>query len=204
MDKILFEVQGSAKEPYRVTFWKNGEDFKSGCNCRAGKNGMYCKHRLDLLEGDLTNLKSTNYEDLEKVYEMLEGSDLGKILDEFLYLREAEIIYKKYSKMIFKTTSFEKNEIPFYTQEDILLEKITIIKKGVNCYFFDFNFNFLGWNKANLLKIKKLYPDLHLEESVQGKNILISERTNIDKANIYFSKKDYIKELRERVKLAIR
>lgn len=204
MEKIIFYVQGSEKEPYKVTFWRKEKDFKSACSCKAGKKGMYCKHRLDLLEGNLTNLSSDNYEDLEKVYKMLENSDLGILLDEFLYLREGEVLYKKYYKMVFKTMGFEKKQIEFYTQDKIIFEKITIIKKGENCYFFDYIFNFLGWNKIKLSKIKKLYPDLELKEIARDKIMIISDRTNIEKAEVYYLKKEYLKNLKEKIKIAMR
>ncbi len=79
-DRIEFLVQGSASEPYRVSFWRVGDNVKSSCTCQAGKNGLACKHRLSLLDGDVTNLVSSSPDSFQKLQRMLEGSDVGAAL----------------------------------------------------------------------------------------------------------------------------
>lgn len=78
--RIEFIVQGSAPEPYRVSFWRVGDNVKSSCTCQAGKNGRACKHRIALLEGDITNLVSEDLGSFELLKQMLEGSDVGAAL----------------------------------------------------------------------------------------------------------------------------
>lgn len=79
-ERIEFLVQGSAAQPYRVSFWRVGDNIKSSCSCQAGKNGLACKHRLNLLDGDITNLVSSNPDSFQKLKRMLEGSDVSAAL----------------------------------------------------------------------------------------------------------------------------
>ena len=79
-ERIEFLVQGSAAEPYRVSFWRVGDNVKSSCTCQAGKNGLACKHRLSLLDGDVTNLVSSIPDSFKNLQRMLEGSDVGVAL----------------------------------------------------------------------------------------------------------------------------
>ena len=79
-ERIEFIVQGSASEPYRVAFWRVGDNVKSSCTCQAGKNGLACKHRLSLLDGDVTNLLSSSPDSFQKLQSMLVGSDVGTAL----------------------------------------------------------------------------------------------------------------------------
>jgi hypothetical protein len=47
-----FLVQGSDPLPYKVIFKKDGGDLKATCTCKAGSNGILCKHRLSILDGE--------------------------------------------------------------------------------------------------------------------------------------------------------
>ncbi|WP_446469410.1 SWIM zinc finger family protein [Xenorhabdus stockiae] len=60
MEKIHFLVKGSAEEPYKVTFVKDSNNLSAFCTCPAGENGMYCKHRVNILKGDPKNIVSDN------------------------------------------------------------------------------------------------------------------------------------------------
>ncbi|MCP9269887.1 SWIM zinc finger family protein [Xenorhabdus sp. XENO-1] len=60
MEKIHFLVKGSAEEPYKITFTKDGKDLSAFCTCPAGENGMYCKHRVNILKGESKNIVSDN------------------------------------------------------------------------------------------------------------------------------------------------
>jgi len=79
-ERIEYLVQGRADEPYRVSFWRVGNDVKSSCTCRAGKSGRACKHRLNLLDGDVTNIVSSSPDSFQQMQSMLEGSDVGEAL----------------------------------------------------------------------------------------------------------------------------
>lgn len=58
MEDICFLVQGSAEEPYKVTFKKNGSNLSAYCTCPAGENCQFCKHRFRMaLSGNNANRK---------------------------------------------------------------------------------------------------------------------------------------------------
>lgn len=207
MKEILkFEIQGSAENIYTVSFWKVGDDLKSACTCPAGKKGMYCKHRLQLLEGDITNFIGENFEDFEELAEFLAGSDIEKILEEFLYLKNSETLYKNYNKMILKTYSFEIEEIELETLdfETIKEKQITIVKYGKICACFDFNFNYIGTFYMDIRNFIKLYPELKGDKIVHDKFLFTTNNENIEKARNFSIKKERMKELREQMKLAMR
>ena len=67
MEEITFLVQGSAIDPYRVTFTKNKNNLNAFCTCPAGENGQYCKHRLAILGGDVSAITSKNELEVETV-----------------------------------------------------------------------------------------------------------------------------------------
>ena len=79
-ERVEFLVQGSASEPYRVSFWRVGDNVKSSCTCQAGKNGLACKHRLSLLDGEVTNLVFSSPDSFQNLQRILEGSDVGAAL----------------------------------------------------------------------------------------------------------------------------
>ena len=76
--KLTFLVQGSATEPYEVSFWRNGNNLTTSCTCEAGKKGTYCKHRFALMEADVTNLVSSNIEDVRRLQDMIMGTDVAE------------------------------------------------------------------------------------------------------------------------------
>lgn len=53
---LTFYVQGSSKDPYKITSVGNDADFHLNCSCRAGKNKVMCKHVAFLLHGDVTKM----------------------------------------------------------------------------------------------------------------------------------------------------
>ena len=103
---LVFYVKGSGKKPYRVAFWKeeNSRDIHSGCGCPAGKRMQYCKHRFQLIEGDLTNLDDSTEnvkEKLEILYNWLEDSDIGDFFEEFIMAKTGEKIQNLANKVSF-------------------------------------------------------------------------------------------------------
>lgn len=97
MNQIKFFVQGSAPEPYLVLFRKNENNLTGLCNCPAGKNGMYCKHRFRIIAGSSEGIVSENIKDVETVKNWLIGSDVEKALDE---LHQAETDIEKMKKKV--------------------------------------------------------------------------------------------------------
>ena len=91
-NKREFLVQGSTPIPYKVVFTKNGDNLTALCSCKAGIHGMHCKHRLNILKGDVKGIVSQNEEDVEVVVSWLSGSDVEAVLNE---LESAEAEYKR-------------------------------------------------------------------------------------------------------------
>lgn len=76
MERLVFSVSGSKGDIYTVTFECNGGNLNAFCTCQAGQNGVYCKHRFGLMDGEYNKLVSTNLADLEKLKAMMKGTDV--------------------------------------------------------------------------------------------------------------------------------
>lgn len=76
MKEMIFLVQGSAREPYKVTFRKNNNYLSAYCTCPAGDNGQYCKHRFNILGGLSVGIVSGNESDVSVVASWLPGTDV--------------------------------------------------------------------------------------------------------------------------------
>ena len=88
MEEIIFEVQGSAPEPYRVSFFRRSNtNLSAYCTCPAGENGQYCKHRFTIMEGEQKGIVSTNADDVKIIRSWLIGTDIEKAL---IKVREIE------------------------------------------------------------------------------------------------------------------
>ena len=86
--QLVFEVQGSASAPHRVTFEnRGGGNLAAFCTCPAGQAGQYCKHRLSILAGSTANIVSGNEPEVQLVAAWLKGSDVERCLHA---LHEAE------------------------------------------------------------------------------------------------------------------
>jgi uncharacterized Zn finger protein len=96
VDEIGFDVQGSAPEPYRVTFVRRSQvNFSAYCTCPAGINGQYCKHRFAILAGVKDGIVSNNIDDIKVVQSWLPGTDIESALNSVRGLEnEAERIKK--------------------------------------------------------------------------------------------------------------
>ena len=90
MAEIEFLVEGSAPEPYRVTFLKDRNTINAYCTCPAGENGLHCKHRFAILAGDGSAIVSENKAQLATVKAWLPGTELENA---FVELGEAEHDY---------------------------------------------------------------------------------------------------------------
>lgn len=89
-DTLTFYVQGSAPEPYRVTFSRSGQNLRAYCTCPAGENGQYCKHRFKLIAGSTDGVVSPNAHDVQRVGEMARGTDVAAALEKLLELDAME------------------------------------------------------------------------------------------------------------------
>lgn len=100
MQKIFFLVQGSSEEPYTVTFTKIDDNLKVSCTCAAAMKGMYCKHRTNILNGDVTNIVSHNTNDVLIIRDMLINSDVERAMQKILELEKQEEVIKKRSFLL--------------------------------------------------------------------------------------------------------
>ncbi len=75
---IDFLVQGSAKEPYKVTFVEQEEfgkkHYAAFCTCKAGQMGQVCKHRMNIFLGNPKGIVSNNLQDVETLSTWYKGS----------------------------------------------------------------------------------------------------------------------------------
>lgn len=81
MEEICFLVQGSAEEPYKVTFRKKGNNLSAYCTCPAGENGQHCKHRINILCGITDGIVSENEAKVKIVTLWLPGTDVEVALN---------------------------------------------------------------------------------------------------------------------------
>jgi hypothetical protein len=86
--KATFQVQGSEEEPYDVVFLKTGMNLQAYCNCRAGANGLYCKHRFAILAGDASKVVSRNVFEVSVVASWLAGSDVESAMREVVVMEK--------------------------------------------------------------------------------------------------------------------
>jgi uncharacterized Zn finger protein len=94
VETCVFLVKGSASEPYKVTFKKDGSNLSAYCTCPAGQNGQYCKHRFAILDGNLEAVVSENVADAKKVAGWLPGTDVESALQD-VALAEKELARAK-------------------------------------------------------------------------------------------------------------
>lgn len=84
VEECEFLVEGSAPDPYRVTFHREDGQLTASCTCPAGERQMHCKHRIRILRGSAEGIVSGNGADVSRVVGWLKGSKLQEALGEFL------------------------------------------------------------------------------------------------------------------------
>ncbi len=98
MDSVKFLVSGSSEEPYEVLFTYDGNNLNAYCTCPAGSNGMYCKHRFQILKGDSAKIVSPNKDQVASVVKWLDGSDIQEAMKKVEELElETELIKNRLS-----------------------------------------------------------------------------------------------------------
>ena len=81
---IEFLIKGSSAQPYKVTFQKSvDQHVYSGCNCSCRKSGMICKHIMNILDGDVTNMIQGSSIDIKMVLELIEGTRFLNLYNEY-------------------------------------------------------------------------------------------------------------------------
>jgi len=92
---IKFLVQGSAPEPYELSFTKSGSVIIALCTCPAARNGQHCKHRLGIFNGSHNGIVSGNENKVALVQSWLPGTNIELLLNQ---LAEAETNFEKAKK----------------------------------------------------------------------------------------------------------
>lgn len=67
---VIIQATSSEGEPYHVEFTVSDGKLKVVCNCRAGMFGKHCKHKAELLAGDMARL-----------HDPAQAGDLRRVLD---------------------------------------------------------------------------------------------------------------------------
>ena len=99
MQSIQFMVKGSSPEPYETVFYFDSHNMHATCTCAAGKNGQYCKHRLQILSGDTSSIVSGNLKDVTTILSSFKGTPLENKIHE---LKECEAGYAKITTQLSK------------------------------------------------------------------------------------------------------
>ena len=100
MKSVAIEVQieGSTGTRYVASFIRVGDSLKTSCTCQAGERQMHCKHRLSLIDGDITKVRGNVPPDLaQQIAAMVNGTEVDAAL---LALASAEVEAKTASEKL--------------------------------------------------------------------------------------------------------
>ena len=87
-DKLEFNVVSqSTGEVYFIQLYRSGDNLTCTCTCPAGQRSTHCKHRLAILNGDMSDVDSGDADRAHGISEMLSGTDVEV---ELIALRELE------------------------------------------------------------------------------------------------------------------
>lgn len=175
--KYKFIIKGSHGDLYQIKFNIIGAKITSSCSCIAGLNGSFCKHRDQILNGDTSNLKSNNYEELEKFY------------NELYFVKDGLEPYYSYRGIKFQKDLIkrEKDKLEYFISPggfnikglgEINLKKL--IESGVVVTPLDL-FK-LDEKKETILKSKKISESI-LEKILKA----IEQSKNIEYSNFIYS-----------------
>lgn len=86
-----FDIKSSSSDEVYIVTFKFENLISINCNCQAGSVKMLCKHRLNLMDGDITSL--SNPADSSILSEVLSKIDKNKVSSLYTDLNgiEAEI-----------------------------------------------------------------------------------------------------------------
>jgi uncharacterized Zn finger protein len=92
---LKFYVQGSAPEPYFVQINKDGNNLGASCDCPAGQNGQYCKHRVNLLKGLRDGVVGGDLDQISALPSIIKGTDVELAMQELVAALDEEERAKK-------------------------------------------------------------------------------------------------------------
>lgn len=96
MNKTIQVKSSSSNEIYDVDFEISDNEIKINCNCKAGSLKMMCKHRLNLLDGDISSINRPS--DVKILKEILSKIDRDKIDRLFTNLHTLEKEIKRLNR----------------------------------------------------------------------------------------------------------
>lgn len=107
MENYSFFVQGSSSEPYEVTVKHSEQKFNVFCTCPAGEIGQNCKHKLQVISGELSKPSKIVSGDLDKL------SSIPDIVKKFPIMEALTNlgILEKEAENIKKQISLQKKQI---------------------------------------------------------------------------------------------
>jgi hypothetical protein len=78
MSEILqFQIRGSKGDIYEVKAGRKAiGNVWITCTCQAGRNGLYCKHRFALIDGDVGAIEGSGEEQVLLLRDLLQDSDI--------------------------------------------------------------------------------------------------------------------------------
>jgi DNA polymerase III subunit epsilon len=68
---LAFTVEGSTGNAYAIAVDRAREGLHARCTCTAGRMFQRCRHVTALLDGDVTDLRSDNHDDVERLRRMV-------------------------------------------------------------------------------------------------------------------------------------
>ena len=68
---LAFEVAGSTGNSYAIAVERGRDGLHARCGCTAGRMFQRCRHVNALLDGDVTDLRSDNHDDVERLRRMV-------------------------------------------------------------------------------------------------------------------------------------
>jgi uncharacterized Zn finger protein len=92
---LRFYVQGSAQEPYFVQIKIEGTDLTAVCDCPAGQNGQYCKHRVNLLKGSEAAVVRGDIDKISEIPTLIRGTNVERAMHDLDAALEEEERIKK-------------------------------------------------------------------------------------------------------------
>jgi len=93
--EIVFLVQGSSPEPYKVRFIKSDQSFAAFCTCPAGQKGMHCKHRINILAGSIDAIVSDNTKEVATIKEWQIGTPIEEAIKSLTFIENEYLSAKR-------------------------------------------------------------------------------------------------------------
>jgi len=122
-NQIIFEVQGSAPDPYIIKI--NFEPFTISCTCTAAENGLLCKHRLGILSGENPGIIKGDVSLLPKIKKMMDETVFSEMLAKYENTKKERINALKRTDYAYKNYR--------EAREDFALKKVKTDRNIEKC-----------------------------------------------------------------------